>query len=73
MPRYDYECNECGELQEVTQMMSDPVHQKLECQKCGRETAVTRCIGRGAGVIFRGPGFYCNDYPKAPNPSSKGD
>jgi len=60
MPTYEYECTECGNRFEVFQKMSeDPVK---SCPACGGE--VHRLIGGGAGVIFKGAGFYATDYRK---------
>lgn len=58
MPTYEYECLECGVDFEAFQKMSDDVLK--ECPKCkGR---VKRLISSGAGVIFKGSGFYATDY-----------
>ena len=57
MPTYEYECLECKNRFEVFQSMSDaPV---TDCQKCGKPV---RKIFNSAGVIFKGAGFYVNDY-----------
>ncbi len=67
MPTYDYKCKECGNLFEVFQKMSDiPL---TECPKCkGR---VQRLIGAGAGIIFKGSGFYETDYKNKGSKSNK--
>jgi len=65
MPTYDYECKKCGHHFEVFQKMSDKRVEK--CPKCS--SAVKRLIGAGAGIIFKGSGFYHTDYK---NKSSKG-
>ncbi len=58
MPTYEYECNECRKRFELFQSMKDePVK---TCSHCGGE--VRRLIGAGAGIIFKGSGFYVNDY-----------
>lgn len=58
MPTYEYKCRDCDRQFEVTQRMSDaPLG---ECPDCGG--AVKRLIGAGAGIIFKGSGFYCTDY-----------
>ena len=57
MPTYDYECPRCGVF-EVVQGMRDERLKK--CPSCGR--AVKRLLGTGAGVIFKGSGFYQTDY-----------
>jgi putative FmdB family regulatory protein len=61
MPTYEYECQGCGYKFEVFQSIkSDPVKQ---CPKCHKDKA-KRLISAGAGVIFRGSGFYATDYKK---------
>jgi putative FmdB family regulatory protein len=60
MPHYDYECTGCHHRFEVFQKMSDKPLQ--ECPTC--RAAVKRLIGSGAGVIFKGSGFYATDYKK---------
>lgn len=59
MPTYDYVCTSCGHQFEQFQKMTDD-HLKT-CPKCQKD-ALKRKIGRGAAVIFKGAGFYCNDY-----------
>lgn len=59
MPTYDFECAACGNKLEIFQKMSDkPL--KI-CPACKQET-LKRLIGTGAGIIFKGNGFYCTDY-----------
>jgi putative FmdB family regulatory protein len=57
MPTYEYECKKCGYNFEVFQSMSD--EPLKTCVKCGNE--VRRLILGGAGVIFKGSGFYVTD------------
>lgn len=58
MPTYEYKCNNCGEIFEFFQKMSDdPVR---ECPVCGGD--LQRVISGGIGVIFKGSGFYTTDY-----------
>ncbi len=65
MPTYEYKCLECGYLFEEFQKMSDA---PLEtCPKCGGK--VKRLISNGAGLVFKGSGFYLTDY-KNSNSSS---
>jgi len=60
MPNYDYRCDECGNVFEVFQKMSDP---KLEvCPEDSCDGQVKRLLGTGSGVIFKGTGFYETDY-----------
>jgi putative FmdB family regulatory protein len=58
MPTYEYRCPECGTDFEKFQRMSDePV---AECPKCG--AAAQRRLSGGAGLLFKGSGFYITDY-----------
>jgi putative FmdB family regulatory protein len=57
MPTYEYECKKCGHNFEVFQSMSD--EPLKHCVKCGNE--VRRLIFGGAGIIFKGSGFYVTD------------
>lgn len=59
MPTYDYQCSACGHEFELFQQMSAPV--KKKCPECG-ELKLQRLIGTGAGVLFKGSGFYETDY-----------
>ncbi len=59
MPTYEYECLECRLQFEAVQSMKRPSH-LTECPKC--KGKVQRKIGRGAGIIFKGSGFYQTDY-----------
>ena len=59
MPTYDYQCDECGHEFELFQQMSAPV--KRKCPECGL-LKLRRLIGTGAGVLFKGSGFYETDY-----------
>jgi len=61
MPTYEYECKSCSHSFEVFQSMSDsPL---TTCPECGSE--VRRLIFGGAGVIFKGSGFYVTDKNKS--------
>ncbi|MDD3180617.1 MAG: zinc ribbon domain-containing protein [Opitutaceae bacterium] len=61
MPTYEYACTKCGHKLEVFQSMkAEPLR---KCPECGR-LALKRMIGPGSGVIFKGAGFYVNDYKK---------
>lgn len=60
MPTYEYECTDCGYNFDLFQKITD---KKLDkCPKCGKK--VKRIIGGGAGIIFKGSGFYATDYKK---------
>ena len=59
MPTYDYACKACGHrFEEFQSISSDPLKKCPECRKNKPE----RLIGTGAGVIFKGSGFYETDY-----------
>ena len=60
MPTYEYECVNCNKIFDIFQKMSDKPLEK--CPKCHKK--ITRLIGGGSGVIFKGPGFYATDYRK---------
>jgi putative FmdB family regulatory protein len=59
MPTYEYVCQACDHEFEIFQQMSDAV--KRKCPECGK-LKLQRLIGTGAGVIFKGGGFYETDY-----------
>jgi len=62
MPHYDYICQACGDATEVFQSMKDEA--LSTCDKCGGR--LKRLIGGGAGIIFKGTGFYKTDYRNEP-------
>ena len=66
MPTYEYVCSKCSETFDLVQSMNDrPI---ITCPKdlCRRKTwgkgKVKRAIAAGAGLIFKGSGFYITDY-----------
>jgi len=59
MPTYEYKCESCGyEFEQFQSITAKPIRR---CPKCNK-TSVKRLIGVGAGVIFKGSGFYQTDY-----------
>ena len=66
MPTYDYECDKCKHKFEAFQLMTAKLLKK--CPECGGK--ITRLLGAGGGVIFKGSGFYQTDYK---NKSGGGD
>lgn len=58
MPTYDYICKNCGHKFEKFQNMSADLIK--ECPQCHGH--VERKIGAGAGLMFKGSGFYITDY-----------
>lgn len=63
MPTYDYECSACGERFEAFQKITD--EPLSGCLKCKVDGKTRRLISAGAGVIFKGSGFYSTDYKKS--------
>ncbi|HWF45144.1 MAG TPA: zinc ribbon domain-containing protein [Candidatus Kapabacteria bacterium] len=61
MPTYEYRCRYCHELVEAFQRMSDaPL---IHCPHCNKE-GLERIVSGGAGVIYKGEGWYVTDYSK---------
>lgn len=78
MPTYDYKCDACGHaFEKFHSITAAPIR---KCPKCGKNK-VKRLIGTGAGMIFKGSGFYITDYrsegyksaAKADSGTSSGD
>ncbi len=59
MPTYEYACTQCGHEMEAFQLMSAPP--LVDCPAC-ETPSLKRKIGLGAGVIFKGGGFYETDF-----------
>jgi putative FmdB family regulatory protein len=59
MPTYEYRCAKCRhEFEEFQSMTAKPLRR---CPQCGKP-ALQRLIGAGAGVLFKGSGFWQTDY-----------
>src|SRR5665213_4006716 len=59
MPTYEYKCNNCGHrFEKFHSILAAPIK---KCPECGKN-AVERLISAGAGLIFKGSGFYITDY-----------
>ena len=85
MPTYEYACSKCGHEFEIFQSMKDKSLTTCPKEKCGMKRwgkgPVKKQMGAGAGLIFKGSGFYITDYrsenykqaAKKDAPSSGGD
>ena len=65
MPTYDYECTECGKVFELVQPITEPARRRLrksDPKPCKCDAPVSRHIGTGGGILFKGSGFYQTDY-----------
>lgn len=59
MPTYEYICENCGsEFEKFQSITARPLRR---CSVCGK-SALKRLVGTGAGIIFKGSGFYETDY-----------
>jgi putative FmdB family regulatory protein len=59
MPTYEYKCSACGyAFERFHSIMAAPIK---KCPECGK-SKVKRLLGTGAGLIFKGSGFYITDY-----------
>src|SRR5580704_11292022 len=70
MPTYEYQCEKCNQTFEVFQSMKDKAYTVCPKEFCRLEAwgagKVKRLFGTGAGLIFKGSGFYITDY-RSPN------
>src|SRR3954466_9487829 len=66
MPTYDYSCQKCGKTFEAFQSMRDEPFKECPKDLCRMRKwghgKVKRLLGTGAGLIFKGSGFYSTDY-----------
>jgi len=66
MPTYEYQCEKCHKIFEMYQSMKDDPVRTCPKEHCQRKTwgkgKVKRLMGTGAGLIFKGSGFYITDY-----------
>jgi len=66
MPTYEYSCEKCGKNFEVYQSMRDNAFGECPKEQCLQKRwghgKVKRLLGTGAGLIFKGSGFYITDY-----------
>lgn len=59
MPTYEYKCPESHVFEKFQKMTDKP---RAKCPVCGK--MATRKISGGAGLVFKGTGFYITDYGK---------
>ena len=71
MPTYEYQCDACGhKFDKFQSIKADPIR---ACPQC-RKNKVRRLISTGAGLIFKGSGFYITDYrPESYKEAAKAD
>jgi putative FmdB family regulatory protein len=66
MPTYEYVCKKCGHEFEAMHSMAAPSLKTCPEDACGQKKwgrgAVAKKIGAGAGLLFKGSGFYITDY-----------
>src|SRR5207253_7309003 len=87
MPTYEYACQKCGQNFDAFQSMRDEPFRECPKELCRLPKwghgKVKRLLGTGAGLIFKGSGFYTTDYrsdsykeaakKETPTPTSGGD
>lgn len=61
MPTYEYRCPDGHETERFFRKISD-AGSEIECPVCGKPA--TRKVSGGAGLLFKGSGFYLTDYGK---------
>jgi putative FmdB family regulatory protein len=59
MPTYDYTCDACDHSFEIFESIT--VDPQKKCPKC-KKKKLRRLFGAGAGLVFKGSGFYQTDY-----------
>ena len=66
MPTYEYSCQKCGQNFDAFQSMRDDAFTECPRSLCQQKRwghgKVKRLLGSGAGLIFKGSGFYITDY-----------
>ena len=69
MPTYDYKCTRCNKIFEVFHGITE--NPDVLCPECSGVSV--RQISGGVGIMFKGPGFYVNDYKKKSAETSSQD
>ena len=70
MPTYEYQCAACEREMDIFQSMRDDA--LTSCPECGVAGQIVRKISGGAGIIFKGSGFYETDYKRQAEPKDGG-
>ena len=83
MSTYEYQCTKCERIFEEFESITAKPRRTIatDCSRCNNKAPVQRLIGSGAGIIFKGSGFYETDYrsesykaaQKAEKDGGKGD
>lgn len=69
MPTYEYKCRQCGTEFEVVKKITARPGSK--CPRCGGKAE--RQMSAGAGLVFKGSGFYLTDYGRAGQKKAEGE
>lgn len=69
MPKYDYKCEACDTIFEVTRSIGDTSSES--CPECG---AAAKRLFTPVGIVFKGSGFHNTDYkPRPKDDGSRSD
>ncbi len=71
MPTYEYQCRKCGRIFEVFHGLNEPGPQRCPDKSCRGKPK--RLLSAGAGLIFKGSGFYITDYKRPGSARPEGD
>jgi putative FmdB family regulatory protein len=69
MPTYEYKCRRCGHQFEVVKKITEKPGSR--CPKCGARAE--RLVSAGAGLVFKGSGFYVTDYKRPGEKAETGE
>ena len=69
MPTYEYKCPNGHEFEKFFPTISSK--RRVTCPKCGK--SAERLISGGAGLVFKGTGFYITDYKRAGEKQPEGE
>jgi putative FmdB family regulatory protein len=69
MPTYEFKCPKGHVFDKYYPTITST--RRLKCPKCGKMAA--RLISGGAGLVFKGSGFYITDYKRAGEKTDKGE